>query len=283
MIRLVGLSEAIREAFPAEYADAYAGVTHLGDPGVLTLLLAVLYWGYRRESTAQLVGYAFVAFSLTVLLKGAFALPRPPASVRLIETTGYGFPSGHAIAGAVVYGGMAVEFGWLESRLRTAAVATVGLAVGFSRVVLGVHYLGDVLVGFVIGGLVLLVGRNTWAGRPIVGYAVAAVVAVPALLVTGASELAVTLFGSCLGGVVGCRVLSGVDVPASWMNAAAITVLGLAFVVAFRELGATFDGSIVGMAVHDAVLVAGILALPAIVRAARDAIPVLPDSTTRTK
>ncbi|WP_439026747.1 phosphatase PAP2 family protein [Haloarchaeobius sp. DT45] len=281
MIRLVGASETIRDLFPAEYADAYAGVTSLGDPAVLTLVLAVVYWGYRREATAQLVGYAFVAFSLTVLAKGVFALPRPPESVQLVEASGYGFPSGHAIAGAVVYGGMALELDWFRSRARIAAAVSVGLAVGFSRVVLGVHFLGDVLVGFALGGVVLWAGSSAWAGRPAVGYLVATVVAVPAVLVTDASHLSLTLLGSCLGGIVGCRALGGVDVPDSRLEAVGVVLVGLAAVVGIRELGPVFDGSIVGTVLHDVVLVATILALPAIVPVVRDAVPVLPDAGAR--
>ncbi|WP_267639913.1 phosphatase PAP2 family protein [Haloarchaeobius amylolyticus] len=283
MVRLVDASEAIRAAFPAEYADVYAGVTSLGDPAVLTLLLAVVYWTYRREATAQLVGYAFVAFSLTVLTKGFFAMPRPPEAVWLVETDGYGFPSGHAMAGAVVYGGMALEFGWLASRARAAAAAAVGLAVGFSRVVLGVHYLGDVLVGLALGVLVLLAGRTLWRDRPVVGYAVAAVLAVPALLVTGGSEMALTLFGSCLGGVLGCQALLEEGPPASRAETATLAVVGIVAIVGIRALAPVFDSVSVGIVLHDALLVAVILALPAAVRTVRAAIPVLPDPATTRK
>jgi undecaprenyl-diphosphatase len=78
--------------------------------------------------------------------------PRPflmiKGSVPLITSHGFSFPSGHstlAMAMAVV---LAHHFPKARSLVYTLAVL-----IGFSRVYFGVHYLSDVLAGFLLGGI----------------------------------------------------------------------------------------------------------------------------------
>ena len=82
----------------------------------------------------------------------------PPASVarRSIATAhGKSFPSGHAMSSVVVYGALLLVFfpalspAW-RRRCVAGAVVLV-LAIGFSRLALGVHYISDVVGGYVLG------------------------------------------------------------------------------------------------------------------------------------
>jgi membrane-associated phospholipid phosphatase len=69
-----------------------------------------------------------------------------------------GFPSGHATMSTLVYGGLALVHRRhvpSEGTVAAALAALVVLAVSLSRVVLGVHYLGDVLVGLLVGAVAL--------------------------------------------------------------------------------------------------------------------------------
>ena len=70
----------------------------------------------------------------------------------------FSFPSGHAAAGLAVALPIAVAIGGLLG----AAVLLFGLAVGVSRCYLGVHYPGDVLMGW-------LLAAATYAAAPLVG------------------------------------------------------------------------------------------------------------------
>jgi membrane-associated phospholipid phosphatase len=176
VFRLRAASAAVRDLFPPGLDPAYEAVTALGDPGVLVGLLAVCYRVGPRRETLQVVVYGFVGLAAVVGVKALFALPRPPASVALVAAEGYGFPSGHAVAAAVIYGGAALEFGRLRDRLRAAAAAALVLAVAFSRVALGVHYLGDVLAGLAVGVAVVWVVRAV-ASDVRRGFTLAAVVA----------------------------------------------------------------------------------------------------------
>ena len=115
----------------------------------LGLVLAKRYWAAFR------VAFASGAGGLVVRgLKELFARARPTDQV--IAATGYSFPSGHAFASTVFYG-MLVYLVWrlTERTWARALAAVVGplviLAVGLSRVYLNVHYLTDVVAGWLAG------------------------------------------------------------------------------------------------------------------------------------
>ncbi|HEX6922907.1 MAG TPA: phosphatase PAP2 family protein, partial [Bacillales bacterium] len=80
-----------------------------------------------------------------------------PEIHRLIEVTGYSFPSGHAMGSFVFYGMLGYFFIlFLKSEYlkagSTLLMAGLIFMIGFSRVYLGVHYPSDVLAGFAAGG-----------------------------------------------------------------------------------------------------------------------------------
>lgn len=97
---------------------------------------------------------------LTVtLLKGFFDRPRSGLGY-FVETSG-SFPSGHA-AGAVAVWAMLFYLGWRVRALSAGVAAfgavTVAFLIGLSRVYLIEHYLSDVLNGWLVGGLWLILG-----------------------------------------------------------------------------------------------------------------------------
>ncbi|MCB2124852.1 MAG: phosphatase PAP2 family protein [Rhodobacteraceae bacterium] len=136
-------------------------VTGLGGLGVLTFLTlaaAGLLWLQRKHGTALYV-LAAVGSGVTLsnLAKAFFDRPRPDLVPHgsLVYTAS--FPSGHSLMAAVVYLTLAalVARNFRERRLRAYVVALavlVTLAVGASRVYLGVHWPTDVLAGWAAGG-----------------------------------------------------------------------------------------------------------------------------------
>lgn len=93
--------------------------------------------------------------ALNIVLKMLFVVPRPEVH-RLIEETGYSFPSGHAMNGTAFIGICAILF--LRSSFRKEykifafTIATVFLILtGISRIYLGVHNPCDVLAGYAAG------------------------------------------------------------------------------------------------------------------------------------
>src|SRR5690606_32838255 len=93
---------------------------------------------------------------LNTVLKAAFDRNRPSVVEWFYEVTSPSFPSGHAMGAFIGYGTVAYLVGRLSPtrRLRhvTWFVASLTIvAIGVSRMYLGVHYASDVLAGFLAG------------------------------------------------------------------------------------------------------------------------------------
>ncbi|GIG59648.1 phosphatase PAP2 family protein [Longispora fulva] len=137
-------------------------VTAAGSGVVLTPLAVigagVAGWRARSWLPAVFVAVTTVGVSLlTTAFKILFARPRPPAALAEVTAGGWAFPSGHAANTTAVVGVLAVV-AWtqLTSRrarwLTTGVAALVVLAVGTSRLYLGVHWLTDVAAGYLMAG-----------------------------------------------------------------------------------------------------------------------------------
>ena len=89
------------------------------------------------------------------VVKVAVGRPRPTFDEPIAEAFGKSFPSGHSMSSLVCYGALLVVFlPVVPHRFRRWCVALTGLwvlAVGVSRLALGVHYVSDVLGGYVLG------------------------------------------------------------------------------------------------------------------------------------
>lgn len=138
------------------------GVTQLGSSYVLIFVaLIAMYFLLRRRR--QYVEGLFIlvalvgGWGLDVLLKGLFQRVRPDIN-RLVEVSGYSFPSGHAMVSIAFYGMLAYMF-FLNSKTIFYKIVIpiilifLILLIGVSRIYLGVHYPSDVIAGFAGGGL----------------------------------------------------------------------------------------------------------------------------------
>lgn len=89
------------------------------------------------------------------LLKNGFERERPSFDP-LVEANGYSFPSGHAMNSTAIYGLFLlfwlIHYPSFPYRKQIAVLtASLILFIGLSRVYLGVHYITDVIAGFLIG------------------------------------------------------------------------------------------------------------------------------------
>lgn len=134
--------------------------TDLGDFGGLTALTAVgsiaLLVARRRVlALGWILGMIGCAL-LNQGLKSWFVRARPSFADPFVIASGWSFPSGHSM-GTFVLAGLAtfVTFHFVRSAPRRVAIALVAtvwtVVMGYSRMVLGAHYLTDVLAGFVAG------------------------------------------------------------------------------------------------------------------------------------
>lgn len=102
----------------------------------------------------------FAAFASAVVLsevavgtlKAVYERPRPPGS--LVETSGWSFPSGHAVAGAVTAVALVIALfppaGW-HRWLWGAAAAVFAFVMALSRAYLAAHWLSDAAAGVLLG------------------------------------------------------------------------------------------------------------------------------------
>jgi membrane-associated phospholipid phosphatase len=94
--------------------------------------------------------------TVNLLLKMLFARQKRPSAVSLTTLDDYMFPSGHAMVSFIFYGLVAyLVVRSVQSRrwraLISIALAVVVLLVGFSQLIVGGHYLSDVLGGYALG------------------------------------------------------------------------------------------------------------------------------------
>ena len=95
-----------------------------------------------------------ISAGLNQILKRIVQRPRP-TQYRLIDESGYSFPSGHSMVSAAVYGFL-IYLIFKKVKNRTlkwsliTILTTLIILIGISRIYLGVHYTSDVLAGFLI-------------------------------------------------------------------------------------------------------------------------------------
>ena len=153
------LSVALDRHASDEQLQTFAIVTHLGDKAFLIPLVAVvallLLWRRRVFTAAAWVVACALGGLLNVALKAIFERSRPEFMHTFATADGWSFPSGHSSGAIIVYGllgYLAVLHTPKSIHIPTAAIAmTLVVCVGFSRVILQVHYFSDVLAGYAFG------------------------------------------------------------------------------------------------------------------------------------
>lgn len=167
---IVGVDLALARALHASSSSAGVAAlrafTLLGSFWALALLAVVVAAALLRRGRRVLaVGWLFALAGgglLNTALKALFARPRPTFADPLAVAAGWSFPSGHSMGTFVAFG-MVSYLGLLFLRTLRARLVLVALALGwtvamgFSRMYLGVHYLSDVLAGFAAGTVWLAV------------------------------------------------------------------------------------------------------------------------------
>ena len=177
----------LQENYP-QLVGVMALITSMGEELFYLAVLPAVYWSIDKRLGRQL-GYVFLlSAAINNVAKNLARQPRPfwlDPSVRLRDAESYGLPSGHAQHATAVYLLLAawVRRGWMWP-----------LALGFillmslSRIYLGVHFIQDVIVGFILGLVVLglfLFWQRAFAerfSRRILGRRLLIMIAIPAAL-----------------------------------------------------------------------------------------------------
>ncbi|MNH95795.1 Phosphatidylglycerophosphatase B [compost metagenome] len=129
---------------------------------LVLVLMVVLYKVLKhRLELFLLVGVVAGSGLLNVLLKLIFQRARPDLH-RIVDATGFSFPSGHSMGAFTLYGIIAFLI-WkhLSTPFRRVSVIVLSLimiiTIGVSRIYLGVHYPSDILGGYLASGMWLAI------------------------------------------------------------------------------------------------------------------------------
>ena len=137
-------------------------------PFIVGVLVAAMLWAPSRAHVVWAAVNVGAISAIDQLLKVLVRRPRPQG-VWLVEAPGLSFPSGHSMAAMAFYGygiwlARCGAYGLPFGATIEIALACVILAVGVSRIYLGVHYASDVLGGFCLSFAWLILFVHLVAG-----------------------------------------------------------------------------------------------------------------------
>jgi undecaprenyl-diphosphatase len=141
---------------------AIAALTRLGGVHALFVLgvivAALLALARKRTLVTGWLAALIGAGVLDQVLKPLFERPRPDGALEILRYESWSFPSGHAMASLIAYGMLAyVAILFVRSPVLRQVIVGCALllvlAIGFSRLYLGVHYFTDVVGGFAAGAV----------------------------------------------------------------------------------------------------------------------------------
>ncbi len=205
-------NEIIRYSLPGIMVEMLEILTHLGEGAFLFGIAAILYWVSRdesRENRILILALAVATLSLVMGLKGLLQVPRPVGELAFAPENypGWSTPSAHAMGATAVYGGYAAlkEKGYPIIRYIIAGL--IILIVALSRVVIGVHYLGDVILGVLLGILLVYIGLKVKNNGSITYmFVIAFFISVGAYLL-GSKEFITLSLGSSIGGMISWKLV----------------------------------------------------------------------------
>lgn len=153
----------------------YKGITFFGS-SVFIIFICIIFLVISIVLKKQNYGFIFciVAIISTIvnnIIKILIQRPRPSV-LQLVSEDSFSFPSGHTMAAVSVCGIMLyfVLKSNLNKKLKlflSFLLIILAILVGISRVYLGVHYMSDVLGGFIMSSILLLIevyyiDKNDW-------------------------------------------------------------------------------------------------------------------------
>ena len=135
--------------------------THLGDGVLITSIFSLLIIKRDKSMVVSLL-FTMIMVSLIVFIAKRWLFPdwnRPLLVFEGLESFNYlatvplkryAFPSGHSMAAAAMFTYIAYFISAHKPMLQ-ALIAFISISIAYSRLYIGVHFLGDILVGTLIG------------------------------------------------------------------------------------------------------------------------------------
>lgn len=138
-----------------DFLDNYfTFITHFGDTVFIVLFVSVFILSCRNIYGILMAVSAMDSALMTFILKHIFLRTRPEY-LRLIRQGGYSFPSGHSMIAVCVYGYLLYLVLKIKNKtlkyILTCLLILLIISIGISRIYVGVHYPTDVIAGYLLG------------------------------------------------------------------------------------------------------------------------------------
>ena len=162
--------EFLMNNFSCEFIDQFMiNITKLGDTKFVILFTGIIFLGLLFSLKKFTLPVIFVGCVsgitfINQVLKFSVKRVRPDIN-RLIEIGGYSFPSGHSMVSVVLYGFISyLIFKFVKNKIiRNSLIflsILIVLLIGISRIYIGVHFFSDVVVGFMLSVIFLVIVIN---------------------------------------------------------------------------------------------------------------------------
>lgn len=144
--------------------EVLIGITDLGGTAVLVWMLVLtgvwLLVRRQRRLAVFIVVASIGAMVLNAVVKQLVGRLRPVLEDPFYTVAGDSFPSGHAMSSLATYGAIVLVFapalGRVARWVLLGSVSAILIAIGFTRLALGAHFLSDVLAGWLLGAVWLV-------------------------------------------------------------------------------------------------------------------------------
>ena len=146
------------QSWGASMQPFWKAITILGDETFYLLFMPLVYWCVNALAGFRIGIMLLLSASTNSFFKMIFKSPRPYWLTDKIKAgafhDSFGLPSGHAQNSAAVWGWTAKEN---NKTVATWILSVMILLIGLSRIFLGVHFISDVLLGWTIGAVLVLI------------------------------------------------------------------------------------------------------------------------------
>ena len=150
----------LQETYP-QLEAFFVLISSLGSLEFYLAVLPLIYWTIDKR-LGKLIGLTlFISVGINTIFKQAFRGPRPywlDPSLGILETGGYGIPSGHTQNSTAL---LLLVAGWIRKGWVWFLAFLMIVLMGLSRIYLGDHFISDVVGGFLLG-IFILVGIILW-------------------------------------------------------------------------------------------------------------------------
>ena len=154
-LKIISCIQSLKNEYLTVFYKMITIIADTYQSAIITILIVAFLYIKKHYREALFLAITMSACGIAMpLLKNIFSRERPDF-YRLIEISGYSFPSGHTTSATTMYLTLAIVVLSIMNKLNKYfifSIAVIGIVIiGSSRIYLGVHYPTDVIAGICLG------------------------------------------------------------------------------------------------------------------------------------